>query len=179
MDGASLDDEVDLKILEAITNVDSAEAIWVKSVEELVAWPLERANHNLIAAFIKLKCPCTLGLIFRDGLKETRVEGCSREVQLSALCFILYISEMKIIVKAKSIGAFEAAEGFVSPDLMLWGHLEGTNRADLAVILNSCNNCCQTIQFSQRPQRYFNLFLRRFFTVFTNRFLLTTLTLIF
>ena len=128
-------------------------------MEELVAWPLVRANHNLIAAFIKLKCPCTLGLIFRDGLKETRVEGGSREVQLSALCFILYISEMKIIVKAKSIGAFEAAEGFVSPDLMLWGHLEGTNRADLAVILNGRDNCSQTIQFGQGPHWYFNFFL--------------------
>ena len=63
-------------------------------MEELVAGPLKRANHDLIAAFIKLKGPCTLGLIIRNGLEETRVEGGSREVQLGALSFILYISEM-------------------------------------------------------------------------------------
>ena len=66
---------------------------------------------------------------------------------------------MKIIVKAKSVGVCEAAEGFVSPNLMLWSHLKGANRANLAVILNGSNNCCQTIQFSKGPQRYFNLFL--------------------
>ena len=170
---------MDLEILKTITDVDCTEAIWVKSVEELVTRPLKRADHDLIAALIKLKGPSALGLIIRNGLKEARVEGSSREVQLSALCFILYISEMKIIVKAKSIGVCEAAEGFISPDLMLWSHLEGANRANLAVILNGSNNCCQTIQFSKGPQRYFNLFLWRIITVFSRLFLTTTLTLIF
>ena len=116
-------------------------------MEELVTGPLEGADHDLTAAFIKLQSPCTLGLIIRNGLKEASVEGGRREVQLGALRFILYISEMKIIFEAESIGTFEAAESLISPDLMLWGHLEGANRADLAVILNGCNNCSQAIQF--------------------------------
>ena len=93
-------------------------------MEELVARPLERANHDLIASLIKLKGPSALRLIIRNGLEETRVERSSREVQLGALCFILYISEMKVIVKAQSIRACEAAERLISPDLMLWSHLE-------------------------------------------------------
>ena len=69
-------------------------------MEELVARPLERADHDLVAAFIKLQSPCTLGLIIRDGLEESSVEGGRREVQLGALRFILYVSEMKIILQA-------------------------------------------------------------------------------
>ena len=125
----------------------------------MVAGPLEGADHDLIAALIKLQGPCATRLILRNGLEEASIEGSRREVQLSALRFILHIPEMKIILEAQSIVACEAAEGLVSPDLMLWGHLEGADRADLAVVLDSCDNCRQAIQLGERSHGNFNLFL--------------------
>ena len=128
-------------------------------MEELVAGPLEGADHDLIAAFVKLEGPCATRLILRNGLEEASIEGSRREVQLSTLSLILHIPEMKIILEAQSIVACEAAEGLISPDLMLGGHLEGADRADLAVVLDSCDNCRQAIQLGERSHGNFNLFL--------------------
>jgi len=43
---SSLHDEMNLKVLETITDVDSTESIGASLMEELVAGPLERPDHN-------------------------------------------------------------------------------------------------------------------------------------
>ena len=72
-------------------------------MEELVAGPLEGADHDLISALIKLEGPCSTGLILRNGLKEASVKGGCGEVQVGALRFILHIPEMQIVLQAQSI----------------------------------------------------------------------------
>jgi len=54
---------------------------------------------------------------------------------------------MEIVLEAHAFGAVEATESFVSANLMLGGHLEGANRADLAIVLDGVDDSGETIQF--------------------------------
>ena len=120
----SLDDKVDLEVLEPITNVDGTKSVRVELVEEVVARPGQRAHHHRLLSLVLLQSPRAAGLVFRGRLKESLVEGCSGEVQVSALLLILHVSEVEVVLEAGALGFVKAAEGFVPAHLVLGGHLE-------------------------------------------------------
>ena len=147
MSNFSLHDEVDLKILETVTDVDGTEAVRVNLVEELVAGPLERADHDSLAALIPLQRPAAARLVLRGRLEESLIEGCRWQVQLRALLLILHVAEVQVVFKLHAGFAGQSAECFIAAHLVLGSHFEGADRADLAVILNSMYHCRQTVQF--------------------------------
>ena len=147
MSNSSLHDEVDLKILETITDVDGTEAVRVNLVEELVAGPLERANHDSLAALVPLQRPAATWLVLRGRLEESLIEGCRWQVELCALLLILHVAEVQVVIKFHAGLAGEATECFIAAHLVLRGHFEGADRADLAIILNRVHHCRQTVQF--------------------------------
>lgn len=100
LDQQSLDNEVDLKVLEAVTNIHGAEPARSELVEELVAGPLERTNHNLVIALVHLERPAATGLVKLCRLEETLVERCCRKIELSTLCLILHIAEVEVVAEA-------------------------------------------------------------------------------
>ena len=65
---------MNFKVLETITDVDSAESVRGKSVEELVAWPSEGTNHDGFTAFIELERPGAAWLIFGGRFEDLLVE---------------------------------------------------------------------------------------------------------
>ena len=144
---SSLHDEVDLKILETITDVDGTEAVGVNLVEELVAGPLQRANHNSVAALVALQRPAAAWLVLRGRLEESLIEGRRRQVELCALLLILHVAEVQVVIKFHAGLAGEATECFIAAHLVLRGHFEGADGADLAIILNRVYHCRQTVQF--------------------------------
>lgn len=158
---------MDFKVLETITDVDSAESVRGKSVEELVAWPSEGTNHDGFTAFIELERPGAAWLIFGGRFEELLVEWSSWQVKICTLGSILYITEVKIVLKAHTILATESSEGFVSTNLMLRGHFESTDWADLAVIFDGMDNGGEAVELSQRSSGHLNFFFRRIITVFS------------
>ena len=138
---------MDLKILETITDVDGTEAVRVNLVEELVAGPLERANHDSLAALVPLQRPAAARLVLRGRLKESLIEGCRWQVQLCALLLVLHVAEVQVVFKLHARFAGQSAECFIAAYLVLGGHFEGADGADLAIILNSVYHCRQTVQF--------------------------------
>ena len=101
---SSLHDEVNLKVLKSIADINGSESVRGKSVEELVARPLERADHDRLAALIQLEGPRAARLVICGRFEEAFVEWGGREVKLGALLLILHISEMQVAVKAHTVG---------------------------------------------------------------------------
>ena len=138
---------MNLEVLKTITDVNGTESVWGEGVEELVAWPLERPDHDRLAALIQLEGPRAARLVICGRFEEAFVERGGREVKLRALLLILHISEMQVAVKAHTVGDREASESLIPAHLVLWGHLEGANWANLTVVLDSMDDSSQTIKF--------------------------------
>lgn len=131
---------MNLKVLESITDVDGTESIGASLMEELIAGPLERPDHNWFTTFIHLEGPTAARLVFGGRFKESLVKWSCGQIQLGTLGCILHISEVKVAFEAHAISTIQTSEGLISANLMLWRHLKGANGANLAVILNSVNH---------------------------------------
>lgn len=143
----SLHDEVEFKVLETVTDVNSSEFFRSSLVIELVAWPHKRTSHKCAFFLVKLQGPASLWGVFGNALKEMSVESSSWLIQLLLKHWALHVSEMHIRVKTASFLAGKSLKSFVTANLMLWSHLEGANWCNMAVILNSINNSGKSIQF--------------------------------
>ena len=137
---------MDLEVLEAIADVHGAKLVRLASVEELVARPLEGTNHDSLVALIHLEGPRAAWLVIFCRLEETLVEWGRRKIELSALCLILHVAEVQVATKAHTCLAGKAIESLIAANLMLWGHFESANWADLAIVLNGVNGGRQTIK---------------------------------
>lgn len=91
---------------------------------------------------------------------------------------------MQIIFKTHTRLKLQSAEGFIATHLVLWRHLERTNWANLAVVLDRIHHCGQSVKLYQRQEnagsksllfgspltcqgssRNFDLLFRRFVTI--------------
>ena len=57
---------------------------------------------------------------------------------------------MQVAIKAHAAFALKASESLIPANLVLWGHLEGADWANLAIILDCVHNSRQAIQLCKK-----------------------------
>lgn len=145
---------MDLEVLQAVADVHGTEVARAQRVVELVARPLQGADHDGLLALVHLEGPGTLRLIILCRLKETLVEWGSGKIKLGALCLILNVAEVKVAAEAHTVIACKAIECLIAANLVLGGHFESANWADLAVVLNGVDGGGETIELYSGQQEF-------------------------
>lgn len=97
-------------------------------------------------ASTSLEGPCAFRLVARRAFEETVVEGGCRRVKSFFLLTTLHVSEVRVVFKNGGRFLGKTAKGFIAADLMLGGHLESANGADLAIILDGVYHEGQSVE---------------------------------
>jgi hypothetical protein len=142
---ACSDNEVEFKVLETVANVHAAEFVRTLFVVELVTRPFQASDVDVVCPL--LEGPRSLGLVLGRRLQESSVERSSRIVKSILLVFSLHVSEVHVVVKHVSVVLAEAVERLITGDLVLTGHLERSNGADLTIVFDGVHNEGKSVNF--------------------------------